>query len=79
MERKQGVCCIFTLKMVHIEEDIPETTGRLMLYNAEFPSDFIAFILLQLQKTHLNYETSLAWILYIDETGLTFSGEPECY
>lgn len=44
-----------------------------------FPSDFIAFILLQLQKTHLNYETSLAWILYIDETGLTFSGEPECY
>lgn len=48
-----------------------------MLHYAEFPPDFIAFILLQ--KTHLNYETSLAWILYIDETELTFSGEPECY
>lgn len=52
---------------------------QLMLHYAEFPCDFIAFILLQLQKTHLNYETSLAWILYIDETELTFSGEPECY
>lgn len=50
-----------------------------MLHYAEFSSDFIAFILLQLQKTHLNYESSLAWILYIDETELTFSGEPECY
>lgn len=52
---------------------------KLMLHYAEFSPDFIAFILLQLQKTHLNYETSLAWILYIDETELTFSGEPECY
>lgn len=43
-----------------------------------FPN-FIGFILLQLQKTHLNYETSLAWIPYIDETELTSSGEPECY
>lgn len=50
-----------------------------MLHYAEFSPDFIAFIPLQLQKTHLNYETSLAWILYIDETELTFSGEPECY
>lgn len=50
-----------------------------MLHYAEFSPHFIAFILLQLQKTHLNYETSLAWVLYIDETELTFSGEPECY
>lgn len=50
-----------------------------MLHYAEFSPDFIAFILLQLQKTRLNYETSLAWILYIDETELTFSGEAECY
>lgn len=79
MGKKGGVCCIFTLKAVYVEENIPKATGKLMLHNAEFPSDFIAFILLLLQKTHLNYETSLAWILYIDETELTFSGEAECY
>lgn len=79
MGKKQGMCCIFTLKAVYVEGNIPGANGKLMLHNAEFPSDFIAFILLQLQKIHLNYETSLAWILCIDETELAFSGEPECY